>query len=267
MNPFSPFIFIFEEVLSRPLLNLLVFFYQLPYVDFGMAILILTFLLRIVLWPLNSKAIVQQRELQEKTQGIQEEMKEIKEKYRDNPAQQNAEIMKIWKKKKFNPFASFVPMIIQIIILIALYQVLRHVLLPDGLNLLYGFVSNPGEINPMFLGIVDLSKASIVLAVLTGISQYFYSKMTFSFKPKSQKKKKPRYQKGKEQKEAGKDKMEDMQKKMQKVMKTQMIYFMPVFTVFICMALPAALALYWLFSTVVGVFQQKMIYKKIEAND
>ena len=60
--------------------------------------------------------------------------------------------------------------------------------------------------------------------------------------------------------------MEDMQKKMQKVMKTQMIYFMPVFTVFICMALPAALALYWLFSTVVGVFQQKMIYKKIDAN-
>ena len=213
----NPLLFVFQEVLSRPLLNLLVFFYQLPYVDFGMAILILTLLLRLVLWPLNSKAIIQQRELQEKTQGIQKEMKEIKEKYKDNPAQQNAEIMKIWKKKKFNPFASFTPMIVQIIVLIALYQVLRHVLLPDGLNLLYSFVSSPGEINPMFLGVFNLSKANWILAVLTGIAQYFYSKMSFSFKPKSQKKKKPRYQDSKGREGAGKDRMEDMQKKMQKL--------------------------------------------------
>lgn len=259
MSLFSPFVFIFEEVLSRPLLNLLVFFYQLPYVDFGVAILIVTLLLRIALWSLNSKAIVQQRELQEKTQGIQEEMKEIKEKYKDNPTQQNAEIMKIWKKKKFNPFASFAPMIAQIVVLIALYHVLRSVLQPDGLDTLYSFISNPGEINPMFLGVFNLSKANWILAVLTGIAQYFYSKMTFSKTKKNKK--------SKRQKDGEKDKANEMQKKIQKVMQTQMIYFMPFFTVFICMTLPAALALYWFFSTVVGVFQQKIIYKKIDVDN
>jgi YidC/Oxa1 family membrane protein insertase len=258
----------FQEILYRPVLNLLVFFYNLPLVDLGIAIIILTILIRLILWPLNSKAIVGQRETQVKTQEVQEKMREVKEKYKNEPARQSEEIMKLWKEKKFNPFASFLPMIIQIIVLIALYQVLRNILAPGGLDLLYGFISRPAEISPMFLKVLDLSKTSWWLAILTGLAQYFYSKMTFALQPKVPKKKKqglPKY--GKEQKDTRGDQAEEMQKKMQKMMQSQMTYFMPAFTVFICFALPAALPLYWLLSTIVGIFQQKMIYKKTKSLD
>lgn len=245
----------FQEILYRPVLNLLVFLYQLPYVDFGIAIILLTILIRLFLWPLNSKAIVSQREVQEKTQGVQEKMAEIKAKYKDDKVRQNEEIVKVWKEKKFNPFSSFVPMVAQIVILIALYQVLRHILQPDGLNLLYSFIQSPGEISPMFLKFLDLGKASPVLAILTGISQYFYSKMTFAAQKKISKRK---------QKRLPKDAKNDQMQKMQKMMQTQMIYFLPILTVVICWGLQAALPLYWLTSTVIGIFQQKMIYKKLD---
>jgi membrane protein insertase Oxa1/YidC/SpoIIIJ len=152
-------------------------------------------------------------------------------------------------------------MIVQIIILIAFYQVLRNILAPGGLDLLYGFISRPAEISPMFLKVLDLSKTSWWLAILTGVAQYFYSKMTFNLQPKPQKKKKKKYPQ--EKKDTQEEKMEEMQKKMQKMMQSQMTYFMPAFTVFICFALPAALPLYWLLSTIVGIFQQKMIYKNL----
>jgi YidC/Oxa1 family membrane protein insertase len=256
------FILAFQEILYRPLLNLLVVFYQyIPPFDFGIAILILTILLRLILWPLNSKAIVGQRETQVKTQELQEKMKEVQEKYKIDKAKQSEEIMKVWKEKKFNPFASFAPMIVQIIILIALYQVLRTVIQPEGLTLLYSFVPHPGEIDSTFLGVLDLSKASPILAVLTGVSQYFYSKMTFSLQPKIQRKKKKKDSGGK--RDAQQEKMEEMQQKMQKIMQNQMVYFMPIFMVFICWSLPSALPLYWLVSTIIGIFQQKRIYKNL----
>ena len=250
MNIFS---FIFQEVLYRPLLNLLVFFYQLPYVDFGMAILFITLLIRILIWPLSSKMIKDQRESQIKSQDIREKLKEIQEKYKGDAARQNKEVVKTWKEMKFNPLAGFAPMIIQIIILIALYQVLRAVMQPAGLSLLYSFVPHPGEINPIFLRVLDLSKASPILAILTGVIQYFYSKMSLALQPKISGKKKNRPSSGQER----------QMQTFQKLMQNQMIYFLPVMTVFIVWSLPAALSFYWFFSTLIGILQQKMIAKKL----
>jgi len=250
MNIFS---FIFQEVLYRPLLNLLVFFYQLPHVDFGMAILFITILSRILIWPLSSKMIKDQRESQIKSQDIREKLKEIQEKYKGDAARQNEEVVKTWKEMKFNPLAGFAPMIIQIIILIALYQVLRAVMQPAGLSLLYSFVPHPGEINPIFLKVLDLSKTSPILAILTGVIQYFYSKMSLALQPKISDKKKNRQVSGQEK----------QMQTFQKLMQNQMIYFLPVMTVFIVWSLPAALSFYWFFSTLIGILQQKMIAKKL----
>lgn len=231
----------FREILYRPLLNLLVVLYQIPYIDFGIAILILTVLTKVLSWPLSKKAI----ENQKKSQKFQSRLKEVQERYKDDSVRLNEEMMRILKEEKFNPFSSFLPMIVQIIILIALYQVLKSVLSPEGLSLLYSFVKNPGKINPTFLKLFDLSQKNSFLAVLTGISQYFASKISFTFQPKT---KEPR--KGPREAEF-----------LQKMMKNQMMYLLPLMTVFICWTLPAALTFYWFFSTLIGIFQQKIILK------
>ncbi|HOK35179.1 MAG TPA: YidC/Oxa1 family membrane protein insertase [Candidatus Pacearchaeota archaeon] len=258
------FTFLFQEVLYRPVLNLLVFFYNLPFVDLGIAIIFLTILIRLILWPLNSKAIKNQRDTQIKTQEFQDKMKEIQEKYKNNPNRQNEELTKFWQERKFNPFASLLPMIIQIVVLIALYQALRNILQPEGLNLLYSFVSKPDIINPTFLKFLDLSKTNGVLAVLAGVAQYFSSKINFDLQEKDlKKKKKNQLQHQKYEKNRKKlDPTEEMQKRMQKMMQGQMLYFMPILTIFICFALPAALSLYWCLSSIIGIVQQKMISRK-----
>lgn len=249
------FTFAFQEILLKPILNLFMYIYSLPYVDFGMAVLILTFLIRILLWPLNTKAIVSQKEVQEKTQELQIKIKEIQDNYRNDVTKQNEEILKIWKEKKVNPFSSFTPLIIQLIILIAFYQVLRISLEPSGLELFYSFVPKPNEISPTFLGFLDLSRANSFLAVITGASQYFYSKLSFDIQKKGKK------EKNKEDKERAKN--NKTEERMQKMIKNQMLYFMPLFTIFICFTLPSYLSLYWLTSTLIGVLQYKLIYRKL----
>ncbi|MCD6094487.1 membrane protein insertase YidC [bacterium] len=246
MNPFS---FVFQQVLYRPLFNLLVLIYEyVPPYDFGISILLLTFLIRMALWPLNSKAIISQRETQIKAQKMQEKMKEIMRKYREDPMRQNQEIGRLWKENKFNPFSGFVPMAIQIIILIALYQVFRTIVQPEQFGFLYSFVPRPDVINPTLFGLIDLSKPSWVLAILTGISQYFYSKTSFLPQKKTKVKKR--------------DPKKDQMQKMQKIMQEQMTYFMPLIITFISLGFPGALPLYWCFSNIIGIVQQKMIYKK-----
>jgi len=155
---------------------------------------------------------------------------------------------------KFNPLAGILPMIAQIVIFLALYQVLRAMLQPGGVALLYSFVPNPGEISTSFLRIFDLSKPNAFFAIMTGVSQFFSSKLTFSMQKKTLKKK--------DRQTGGKDQMESFQKAMQ----NQMIYFLPAMTIFIVWSLPSALSLYWFFSTLIGIFQQKMITRESRAN-
>lgn len=248
----------FQEILYRPLLNLLVFLYQLPLIDFGLAILLLTVLIKALLWPLNSKRIKAQQEAQTKGEEFREKMKEIQEKHRDDKSRQNEEVMRLMKEMKYNPFAGFMPMIIQLVVLIALYQVLKIIIQPEGVSLLYSFISDPGPINPSFLGFLDLSQPSNaslggkILAVLTGVFQVLYFKASFASRKKSSSKKKSRQLNGQ-----GKQ-MESMQK----IMQNQMIYFFPIMTIFIAWSFPAALSFYWLFSTLISVIELKVILKK-----
>ncbi len=244
------FTFIFQEALYRPLLNILVFFYNLPFVDFGIAIILLTFLTKLITWRLDTHAIVKQREAQIKGTEVQEKMKEIQEKYKEDPVKQQEEIMKLWREKNFNPFSSFIPLIVQFIIIIALFQLLRNGIGPTQIEMIYGFIQKPINFSPLFLKYVDLSKPNLILAILTGAIQFFYSKTTF----KLQKKHAPKNTKKKKNEEG-----------MQKILQTQMLYFLPLMLVFMyAKILPSAVALYWFFATIIGIIQTKIIYSKIE---
>ncbi|MCX6723928.1 MAG: YidC/Oxa1 family membrane protein insertase [Candidatus Staskawiczbacteria bacterium] len=232
----------FYIILYQPLFNLLVLLYNyIPGRDFGLAIIFLTLIIKTILFPTSVKAVNSQRNLQK----LQPLMKEIQDKYKNDKEKQAKETLELYKREKINPFSGLFLALIQLPILIALYQVFWEGLNPKKLSTLYGFVLNPGQINPFFFHIVDLSKPNLVFAILAGLLQYFQTKMLLP---------------GKNQKDDNKGKGADFSQIMQK----QTLYFFPVFTVIILLNLPSALGLYWIISGLFSIIQQYIIFKKNE---
>ncbi len=227
----------FNTLLYRPLFNILVLFYQyIPGRDFGLAVIVLTILIKLIFYPLGIKAIKSQRELSK----LQPKIKEIQEKYKDNKEQQSKELIALYKKEKITPFSGCLPLLIQLPVLIALYRVFWRGLQPEQIALLYNFIPNPGLINPSFLGVIDLSQPNIIIAFIAGVFQFLQTKLTLP-------------------KQAPKTKKDDsfsghLQKQMQ--------YFMPIFMVVILFKLPSAIGLYWICSTLFTIVQQYVILKK-----
>lgn len=196
---------LFRTILYDPLFGFLVWIYG--YVgDFGVAIIILTVLVRLILFPLNQKALKSQREMA----AIQPKIKKLQKKYKNDKVKQSQVMMEVMKEHKVNPFAGFLPMLIQFPILIALFKVFIDL------------AKNSALINPMFLGIFDLSQRSIVLAILAGAVQFWQSKTMPQVGGHASK----------------------------------FIYFMPLITVFIGFTLPAGLPLYWITITLFTILQQ-----------
>jgi len=240
------FINFFNLILYKPLFNLLVLLYQyLPGKDFGVAIICLTLLIKILLYPLGTKAIKIQRTLQ----ALQPKIKEIQEKYKNDRQKQTLETIELYKKEKTNPFTGLFVALVQVPILIALWRVFWGGFQPEKLAGLYSFLPRPESIDPTFLGILNLTQPSIFLAIFAGISQFFQTKMItpHHFSDKSGE--------GQAPKKKGAPDFSQMMGK-------QMLYFFPVFTVFILWKLPAAIALYWLVTALFSIAQQYFFLKK-----
>lgn len=229
---------LFEAVLYQPIFNLFVGIYNLV-PDAGVVIFVLTVLIKLVLYPLTSSSIKSQKSLQE----VQPKLEALKKKYKGEQQTLAQETMKLYKEHKVNPFASCLPLLIQLPILIALYWVLRNSLGTTDFHLLYSFVKSPESIKTVSLGFLELANPSIVLAVLAGGTQFWQTKMMT-------RKKSP------ENAGAG-AKDEDMMAAMNK----NMLYFMPFLTVIIGVQLPAGLTLYWFLSTLITSLQQLVVFK------
>jgi len=235
---------LFNVILYQPLLNLLVFFYNVvPGSDVGVAIILLTIIIKLILYPLSQQSIKGQKALQD----IQPKMDEIKKQYSNDKEKQAQALMQLYKDQKVNPFSSCLPLLIQLPILLAVYQVFRTGLSSNSLDLLYPFIQNPGQLNPIAFGFLDLSKSNIVLALLAGAAQFWQAKMLSTKKPAI--------------KSAG-AKDENLMAAMNK----QMLYFMPVTTVFIGISLPGGLVLYWFLVTILTALQQLIVFKKNRNN-
>ena len=229
----------FNEVLYRPLFNLLVLLYQyLPGHDFGIAVISLTVLIRVVLYPLNFQAIKSQKALQE----LQPKIQEIQKKYKEDKEKLAKATIELYKKSRVSPLSGCLPILVQLPILIALFWVFQKGFQAGEMAKLYSFVSFPGEINPTFLGILNLAQPQIVLAVICGIAQFFQTKMLTPAQ---------KIQKGSKA---------DFSTMMQK----QMLYFFPLFTVLILWRLPSAIALYWLITSLFSILQQYLILKPLK---
>jgi YidC/Oxa1 family membrane protein insertase len=236
---------IFHTIIYQPLYNILIILYNfIPGQDFGIAIIFFTILLRALLVPFYKKQIESQKRLQE----IQPQIKEIQQKHKDNKEKQTKELMSFYKQNKTNPFSGCLPLIIQLVFLIAIYRILINISNEKfiiGGNELYSFVSNPGAIKHSFLGLVNLANPSIALAVLAAVAQFFQTKMLMKKQPK----------KGKE---------DSGQPDFGQIMNKQMMYLGPLLTLFIGVKFPAGLALYWLVSTLFMIGQQLRMDREIK---
>jgi len=229
----------FTTILYQPLLNLLIFLYNIvPGHDLGAAIILLTVLIKLVLYPLSRQSIKSQKALQD----LQPKVEALKKQYKDDKEKMAKEMMALYKAEKVNPLSSCLPLLIQLPFLFAVYQVFRTGLDSSSLGLLYPFIQNPGQLNAISFGFLDLTKVNLVLAGLTGLAQFWQTKMLMT-------KKQPAVTGAKDE-------------NMMAMMNKQMLYFMPVFTVIIGASLPAGLVLYWLVMTVLTALQQLLMFKK-----
>ena len=240
---------IFHAVLYQPLFNIFVGLYDiLPGHDVGLVIVVITVLLRLAVYPLTASSIKAQRSLQE----LQPKLEALKKQYAGDQQKIAQATMELYKNNKVNPFASCLPLLIQLPILIALYWVMRDGWASTNLSgSLYPFIVNPGTINPGSYWFLNLSKPNVVLAVLAGGAQYLQAKTM------------NRQQPPKAAGAGGKD------ENMMVMMNKQMLYMMPAMTVLIGFSLPAGLTLYWFWSTILMAGQQYYMAKKnpIEATN
>src|SRR3989344_3474707 len=137
---------IFNIFLYRPLFNFLVIIYNyVPGHDFGIAIIILTLIIRVIIYPISVKALNSQKALQK----LQPKLQEIQQKYKDDKEKQGVETLELYRKEKINPFSGLFLALVQFPILIALYNVFWNGLNAKELVHLYSFVLNPENINAM----------------------------------------------------------------------------------------------------------------------
>ena len=229
----------FHVILWQPLFNILVLFcLYLPGNSLGWAIVLLTLLVRALLYPLQNKAGKSQIALQ----ALQPKMKEIQKKYKDNREEQAKQIMDLYKKEKINPFSSIWVMFIQLPVLIVLYQLFWKGIREENFIYLYSFVQKPTAINSYFFS-VDLNQPSTWLAILVGIVFFVQAKLSM-----------PKEKKSSEQKNK-KAAFGDMMQK-------QMLYFFPALMIIILLKLPSALGLYLLVGGIFTSVQQYFIKKK-----
>lgn len=234
---------LFNTVIYEPIYNALVFLVDiLPGGDVGLAIIVLTIAVKLLLFPLSQKSIKAQRKMRE----LDPKLKEIKEKYKDNREKQALLMMELYKKEGINPFSGIFLILIQLPIILALYFVFLHLTASFDTGIIYSFLPVPESVNFNFLGFLDLTQKSIVLALAAAATQYFQIKLSMPAPP-------PPLKPGEKQ---------TFQEEFMRNMSTQMRYIFPVMVFIIAYTISSAIALYWTVSNIFMIGQELWARKK-----
>ena len=191
--------------------------------SFGIGIILLTILVRLVFWPLTHKSTMSMRRMSE----IQPKMKEIREKFKDNPQRLQQETWALYRDNKVNPMASCLPMLVQIPVFIALFTVLR-----SAVELRYApflWIADLSEPENLFPGIFPFGGLNI-LPILMAVTMGLQSALTPSTGDKQQQR--------------------------------MMMIMMPVMMLVMFYSFPSALSLYWTLSQVLSIVQMWYIRKR-----
>jgi YidC/Oxa1 family membrane protein insertase len=234
-------------IFYQPLYNALGFLISwIPGGDIGIAVILLTIVVRLILYPIAKKSI----ESQIKLRSLQSELDAIKAKY-PKKEEQSKYTFELYKRYKVNPFSGCLLVLLQLPVILALYRVFLGALAPDA-TVLYHFISFPSVINTHFLGLLDIQQKSIILALLAGITQFIQARLTFVRQPPTA---------------ATPPTGQSFQQQFAKSMNMQMQYFLPIFVAFISYQVAGAVALYWAASNTFTIFQEMVIRKRMAKLD
>jgi YidC/Oxa1 family membrane protein insertase len=232
------FIEIWHLIIANPILNVLIVLSHVLYGQFGLAIIALTIIVRLVSWPLNKRQLKSTKAMQD----MQPKLQELQKKYGKNKQKLQQEMMKLYKEAGVNPLGCLWPMLIQFPIWIALYQAIMSALATTPEHLLnlahrlysWEMVSQAIPLSSQFLGL-DLGQTALqagplglLLAIIVGGTMWVQQKMTTapSVDPR------------------------------QGATQRMMTMMMPLMFGFFTLMFPSGLALYWAVSNIIGIVTQ-----------
>lgn len=211
--------------------------------DVGVAIIILTIIVKLILFPVSKNAVRTQLIMKK----LEPKLQAIREKYADDRQTQMQKTMELHRQNKINPLSNILLIFIQLPIIIALYWVFARGGLPTiDTSILYSFIPVPQMPSMHFLGLIDMSGKSAFLALLTGITQFYQVKFTL-----------PPPKKRSEQSSLKEDLTHSFH--------LQMRYVMPVFIAVFAYIISAAVALYWITSNMFAIGQELVIRKHVRS--
>ncbi len=238
----------FVTTIYTPLYNIFVGIIDLvPTHEVFWAAIIFTVLIKLILSPLTKSAMVSQI----KIKGIQEELKQLQVDYKDQREVLATKMMALYRDNDINPLSPILVLLIQIPIILSLFFIFKSGLPQIDGTILYSFIPNPGTVEMVTFGI-DLAAKSLPLAILTGITQYVYTKRTFS------------HQAPIASDTSKKDGQPQFGAEFQKMITFQFTYIMPIIIIFIAYSFASVLALYWTTSNIFAYIQDLYIRKKID---
>ena len=226
---------LFHEIFYLPLLNALVFLTSiLPGHDLGLAVILLTALIRTLMFPMTHKMLRTQNAMKR----IEPEVKKIYEEKKNREEQAKA-LMELYKKHGINPLSGFFMLLIQLPLLIAMYRVFWRGI-PFNASEIYKFLDASGPINMLFLGLMPLTEASVGMAALAAISQFWQAKLAMPASPADG----------------------PIKSDMGRAMQWQMLYVFPILIFVISFKLPAAVSLYWTAMNVFAIVHEAVVRRK-----
>jgi YidC/Oxa1 family membrane protein insertase len=211
--------------LAKPLIWLLRLFYDLVG-NYGVAIILVTIIIKVALWPLTAKSYKSMKEMQK----LQPKIAKLKEKYKDDNKAFQQEMMQLYRAYKVSPMGGCLPMLLQIPFFIAFYRVLDYTLELRGAPFML-WITDLSVPDRLFyfsfkLPLLDEPTGIPVLTLLMGATMIWQQKMTPSMGDPTQ---------------------------------AKIMMFMPLIFIFILLNMPSGLVLYWLVNNILSIFQQKLI--------
>jgi len=263
----------FTTFIVQPIFNLLVLIYAiLPHHNFGLAIIIFTVVVRILLWPLVKKQLHHAKAMR----ALQPELKKIKKAAKGDRRKESQLVMELYKEREINPFSSLGIVLVQIPILIGLYvgisrlikdpQQIIDLAYPalQNLSWMKELAADISKFDATLFGWIDLTRPALgaqglyipalILVTASAISQFFQSRQLMPAPEESRSLRKIL-------REAGQGKSTD-QSEVNVAVGRSMLYLIPGFVFIFGLGLPAALPLYWLTSSLVALVQQTIILRE-----
>jgi len=223
---------VWHLIIGNPVLNVLIALSHLLSGSFGLAIIALTIIVRLISWPLTRRQLKSSKAMQD----MQPKIQELQKKYGKNQQKLQQEMMKLYKEAGVNPLGCLWPMLVQFPIWIALYQSIMRALATTPENLLdlahrlysWDIVNQAIPLSSMFLGLDLGSTNNFILAIIVGGTMWVQQKMTQApaIDPRQQS------------------------------TSRMMLLMMPLMFGFITLMVPSGLALYWTVSNIIGIITQ-----------